>query len=345
MKNAPGLKPTQFTGMMRLDHELRGFADLQKISKPVTSLGKITVWGNHSATQYPDVFQAECDGKGLAHDQRPGLARAELHPYGAEARRRDHRRARTVLRRERGECRHRPFATGLSAPDGDWVTMGVPSDGSYGIPEGVIFGYPVTCRGGQYQVVKGIEISDFSRKRIDATLKELHEERDSVKASSHERGQTFSRGALPGKAAQIVGTINANHALMAKRVGYRAIYSGGGVAAGQLGMPDLGISNLDDVLTDIRRITDVCDLPLRRRRYGLWRERLQRRRTTRSLIKFGAAAMHIEDQVGAKRCGHRPGKELVSADEMADRIKAAVDARTDPRSSSWRAPTPWPTKA
>ena len=119
---------------------------------------------------------------------------------------------------------------------------------------------------------------------------------------------------------------------MAKRVGYRAIYlSGGGVAAGSLGMPDLGISNLDDVLTDIRRITDVCDLPLLVDvDTGFGASAFNVARTTRSLIKAGAAAMHIEDQVGAKRCGHRPGKELVSADEMADRIKAAVDARTDP---------------
>src|SRR3954462_9172034 len=131
---------------------------------------------------------------------------------------------------------------------------------------------------------------------------------------------------------QIIGTICAYHALMAKRVGYRAIYlSGGGVAAGSLGMPDLGISNLDDVLTDIRRITEVCDLPLLVDvDTGFGASAFNVARTTRSLVKFGAAAMHIEDQVGAKRCGHRPGKELVSTEEMCDRIKAAVDARTDP---------------
>jgi methylisocitrate lyase len=119
---------------------------------------------------------------------------------------------------------------------------------------------------------------------------------------------------------------------MAKRVGYRAIYlSGGGVAAGSLGMPDLGISGLDDVLTDIRRITEVCDLPLLVDvDTGFGASAFNVARTTRSLIRFGAAAMHIEDQVGAKRCGHRPGKELVAAQEMCDRIKAAVDARTDP---------------
>jgi methylisocitrate lyase len=145
-------------------------------------------------------------------------------------------------------------------------------------------------------------------------------------------GERFRDAVKREKPLQIVGTINANHALMAKRVGYRAIYlSGGGVAAGSLGMPDLGISNLDDVLTDIRRITDVCDLPLLVDvDTGFGASAFNVARTTRSLIKFGAAAMHIEDQVGAKRCGHRPGKELVAPDEMADRIKAAVDARTDP---------------
>jgi methylisocitrate lyase len=144
-------------------------------------------------------------------------------------------------------------------------------------------------------------------------------------------GQAFRNAVSQEKPLQIIGTICAYHALMAKRVGYRAIYlSGAGVAAGSLGMPDLGISNLDDVLTDIRRITDVCDLPLLVDvDTGFGASAFNVARTTRSLIKFGAAAMHIEDQVGAKRCGHRPGKELVSKEEMADRIKAAVDARTD----------------
>jgi len=145
-------------------------------------------------------------------------------------------------------------------------------------------------------------------------------------------GQKFREALRQEKPLQIVGTINAHHALMAKRVGYRAIYlSGGGVAAGSLGMPDLGISNLDDVLIDIRRITDVCDLPLLVDvDTGFGASAFNVARTTRSLIKAGAAAMHMEDQVGAKRCGHRPGKELVSTQEMADRIKSAVDARSDP---------------
>jgi methylisocitrate lyase len=144
---------------------------------------------------------------------------------------------------------------------------------------------------------------------------------------------TIFRSALAAESPlQIVGTINANHALLAKRAGYRAIYlSGGGVAAGSLGMPDLGINNLDDVLTDIRRITDVCDVPLLVDiDTGFGPSAFNIARTVKSLIKFGAAACHIEDQVGAKRCGHRPGKELVSTEEMADRVKAAADAKTDP---------------
>lgn len=130
---------------------------------------------------------------------------------------------------------------------------------------------------------------------------------------------------------QIIGAINANHALLAKRAGYRAIYlSGGGVAAGSLGLPDLGINTLDDVLTDVRRITDVCDVPLLVDiDTGFGPSAFNIARTVKSLIKFGAAACHIEDQVGAKRCGHRPGKEIVSTEEMRDRVKAAADARTD----------------
>ncbi len=144
-------------------------------------------------------------------------------------------------------------------------------------------------------------------------------------------GARFRQALADEHPLQVVGTINANHALLAKRAGYRAIYlSGGGVAAGSLGLPDLGISNLDDVLTDVRRITDVCDVPLLVDvDTGFGASAFNVARTTKSLIKFGAGAMHIEDQVGAKRCGHRPGKEIVSQGEMVDRIKAAVDARSD----------------
>lgn len=131
---------------------------------------------------------------------------------------------------------------------------------------------------------------------------------------------------------QVVGVINALHALLAQQSGYRAIYlSGGGVAAGSLGLPDLGISTLNDVLIDAGRITDVCPLPLLvDADTGFGASAFNIARTVRSLTKQGVAALHIEDQVGAKRCGHRPNKELVATAEMVDRIKAAVDARPDP---------------
>jgi len=183
MKNAPSLKPTQFTGMMRLDHNRAVSQISQKISKPVTSIRKVAVWGNHSATQYPDLFHAEIDGKKvwpMINDQ----AWLE-HTFIPTVQKRgaaiiDARGLSSAASAANAAIDHmRNWISGTS--DGDWVTMGIPSDGSYGIPEGVIFGYPVTCRGGQYQIVKGLEISEFSRKRIDVTLKELHEERDSVK--------------------------------------------------------------------------------------------------------------------------------------------------------------------
>ena len=144
-------------------------------------------------------------------------------------------------------------------------------------------------------------------------------------------GARFRQALKEEQPLQIVGTIIANHALMARHTGYRAIYlSGGGVAAGSLGMPDLGINTLDDVLVDTRRITDVCDLPLLVDiDTGFGPSAFNIARTIKSLIKAGAAACHIEDQVGAKRCGHRPGKEIVTTDEMADRVKAAADAKTD----------------
>jgi len=144
-------------------------------------------------------------------------------------------------------------------------------------------------------------------------------------------GAAFRAALADESPLQIVGTINANHALLAKHAGYRAIYlSGGGVAAGSLGMPDLGINTLDDVLVDVRRITDVCDLPLMVDiDTGFGPSAFNIARTVKSLIKQGAAACHIEDQVAAKRCGHRPGKEIVPLDEMVDRVKAAADAKTD----------------
>ncbi|HEV7619618.1 MAG TPA: methylisocitrate lyase [Burkholderiaceae bacterium] len=149
--------------------------------------------------------------------------------------------------------------------------------------------------------------------------------------SQNSAGAAFRQAVQEESPLQVVGAINANHALLAKRAGFKAIYlSGGGVAAGSLGLPDLGISSLDDVLTDVRRITDVCDVPLLVDvDTGFGSSAFNVARTVKSMIKFGAAAMHIEDQVGAKRCGHRPNKEIVSKQEMVDRIKAAVDARTD----------------
>ncbi|HUJ85667.1 MAG TPA: malate dehydrogenase [Burkholderiales bacterium] len=183
MKNAPSLKPTQFTGMMRLDHNRTLSQIAHKLGKPLSSIRKVTVWGNHSATQYPDLFQAECEGKKVwpMIDDQEWLEKT-LIP--------------TVQKRGAAIIEARGLSSAASAanaaidhvrnwvsgtPEGDWVTMGVPADGSYGIAEGVLYGYPVICRAGQYQIVKGIEISDFSRKRMDATLKELHEERDGIK--------------------------------------------------------------------------------------------------------------------------------------------------------------------
>jgi len=149
--------------------------------------------------------------------------------------------------------------------------------------------------------------------------------------SHQSAGAAFRKAVQSESPLQVVGAINANHALLAKRAGFKAIYlSGGGVAAGSLGLPDLGISNLDDVLTDVRRITDVCDLPLLVDiDTGFGASAFNVARTVRALGKAGAAACHIEDQVGAKRCGHRPGKEIVSKGEMVDRVKAAADARFD----------------
>ncbi|HYC47158.1 MAG TPA: methylisocitrate lyase [Burkholderiales bacterium] len=155
---------------------------------------------------------------------------------------------------------------------------------------------------------------------------------DTTSVADSSAGARFRAALAQEKPLQIAGTINAYAARLAERVGFRAIYlSGGGVAAASLGMPDLGISTLDDVLIDIRRITDVTDLPLLVDVDTGWGGAFNIARTVKSLIKFGAGAMHIEDQVQQKRCGHRPNKEIVSKAEMVDRIKAAVDAKTDSR--------------
>jgi methylisocitrate lyase len=149
-------------------------------------------------------------------------------------------------------------------------------------------------------------------------------------AQTSSAGAKFRAALMAERPLQVVGAINAYTARMAAAVGYRALYlSGGGVAANSLGMPDLGISTMDDVLTDIRRITDTCPLPLLVDADTGWGGAFNIARTVKSFIKFGAAGLHIEDQVQSKRCGHRPGKEVVSQQEMVDRVKSAVDARTD----------------
>ena len=183
MKNAPSLKPAQFTAMMRLDHNRATSQVAQKVGKAVSNIKKMTIWGNHSATQYPDLFQAEAEGKKvwpMINDQawlesafiptvqKRGAAIIEARGLSSAA-----SAANAAIDHVRDWS--------LGTRDGDWVSMGIPSDGSYGIPEGVLYGYPVTCKGGKFEIVKGIEVSDFSRKRMDATLKELHEERDGVK--------------------------------------------------------------------------------------------------------------------------------------------------------------------
>ena len=143
-------------------------------------------------------------------------------------------------------------------------------------------------------------------------------------------GARFRAAVQEEKPLQVAGAVNAYTARMAEATGFRALYlSGGGVAANSLGMPDLGISTMEDVLTDVRRITEVTALPLLVDIDTGWGSAFNIARTIRSMVKAGVAAVHIEDQVGAKRCGHRPGKELVASGEMEDRIKAAVDARTD----------------
>ena len=183
MRNAPSLAPTQFTAMMRLDHNRSLTQIAQKVGKPVSSVTRMTIWGNHSATQYPDLFQAEVEGKKawpMINDQawlestfiptvqKRGAAIIEARGLSSAA-----SAANAAIDHVRDWV--------LGTPTGNWVSMGIPSDGSYGIPEGVLYGYPVTCKAGKFAIVQGLEVSEFSRKRMDATLKELHEERDGVK--------------------------------------------------------------------------------------------------------------------------------------------------------------------
>ena len=183
MKNAPGLKPSNFSSMMRLDHNRAVSQVAQKIGAPVTRIRKMTVWGNHSATQYPDLFQATTGAKKvwpMINDQAwlEGTFIPVIQKRGA------------AIIEARGLSSAASAANAAidhvsswikGTPAGDWVSMGIPSDGSYGIPEGVLYGYPATCRNGRYRIVKGLEMSEFSRARMLATLKELHEERDSIR--------------------------------------------------------------------------------------------------------------------------------------------------------------------
>jgi len=183
MKNATGLKPTQFTAMMRLDHNRALTQVAQKTGKAVNAVKKMTIWGNHSATQYPDLFNAQVDGQNAAkliNDQswvegtfiptvqKRGAAIIEARGLSSAA-----SAANAAISHMRDWV--------LGTPAGDWVSMGVPSDGSYGIPEGVICGYPVTCSGGSYEIVKGLEISDFSKGKIEGTHSELLKERADIK--------------------------------------------------------------------------------------------------------------------------------------------------------------------
>jgi len=183
MKNAPGLKPTNFTAMMRLDHNRSLTQVAQKVGKPVASVSKLHVWGNHSSTQYPDLFTAEADGqkvwpmindqKWLENDFIPTIQKRGAAIIDA-------RGLSSAASAANAAIEHvRDWVSGTR--EGDWVSMGLPSDGSYGIPEGVMYGYPAVCKGGKYEIVKGIEVSDFSRGRMQATLKELQEERDAIK--------------------------------------------------------------------------------------------------------------------------------------------------------------------
>jgi malate dehydrogenase len=183
MRNAKELKPANFSAMMRLDHNRALTQIAQKLGKPVSAVRKLSVWGNHSATQYPDLYSAEVDGAKVAaliNDQawienqfipviqKRGAAIIEARGLSSAA---------SAANAAMDHVRDWIYGT----REGDWVSMGIPADGSYGIAEGVIYGYPVTCKGGRYEIVKGIDISDFSRARMQATLQELHEERDSIK--------------------------------------------------------------------------------------------------------------------------------------------------------------------
>jgi malate dehydrogenase len=182
MKNAPGLNARNFTAMVRLDHN-RALSQLaEKTGTHVTDLRKVTIWGNHSSTQYPDVHHATVQGK-------PALSLVDGAWYKEQFIPTVQQRGAAIIK-ARGASSAASAASAaidhihdwvMGTPEGDWVSMGIPSDGSYGIPEGVIYGYPVTCKDGEYQIVQGLAVNEFSRARMDATYKELLEERDGVK--------------------------------------------------------------------------------------------------------------------------------------------------------------------
>jgi malate dehydrogenase len=181
-RNAPGLNPANFTAMVRLDHNRAAAQLAEKTGQHVTKIQRVTIWGNHSSTQYPDLHHTLVDG-------RPALSLVEQQWYADTFIPVVQQRGAAIIK-ARGASSAASAASAAidhvrdwvkGTADGDWVSMGVPSDGSYGVPVGVIFGYPVTCKNGQYQIVQGLAINDFSRQRIDATHKELLEERDGVK--------------------------------------------------------------------------------------------------------------------------------------------------------------------
>ena len=296
----------------------------------------MVIWGNHSSTQYPDIRFAEVNGGTVAGDVDTDWYRDTFIP--------DVQQRGAAIIKARGASSAASAASAaidhmtswaLGTPEGDWVSMSVPSDGSYGIEPGIIYSYPCVCENGDYRIVQGLEIDAFSQERMDATEAELREERAAVEdllwsMGIASAGLKLRQAVAEHAPLQVVGTINAFTARMAQRIGHKAIYlSGGGVAANSLGLPDLGISTLDDVLTDVDRITHACDLPLLVDADTGFGGAFNIARTVRSLTRAGAAGMHIEDQVAAKRCGHRPGKAIVSQAEMVDRVKAAVDARSD----------------
>ncbi len=181
-RNAPGLNPANFTAMVRLDHNRAAAQLAEKTGQHVTKVQRVTIWGNHSSTQYPDLHHTLVDG-------RPALSLVDQQWYADTFIPVVQQRGAAIIK-ARGTSSAASAASAAidhvrdwvkGTADGDWVSMGVPSDGSYGVPAGVIFGYPVTCKNGQYRIVQGLAINDFSRQRIDATHKELLEEREGVK--------------------------------------------------------------------------------------------------------------------------------------------------------------------